>query len=65
MITDPQAFPEELRAESTLRPKTLDEFIGQKKLKENLSVFIQAARQREEHLDHVLLYGPPSVGQPV
>lgn len=63
MITDPQASPEELRSESTLRPRTLDEFIGQKKLKENLSVFIQAARKREEQLDHVLLYGPPGLGK--
>ncbi|MBU8922109.1 MAG: Holliday junction branch migration DNA helicase RuvB [Bacteroidales bacterium] len=63
MITDPQASPEELRSESTLRPKTLDEFIGQKKLKENLSIFIQAACKREEHLDHVLLYGPPGLGK--
>jgi Holliday junction DNA helicase RuvB len=63
MLTDPQVSPEDLRSESTLRPKTLDEFIGQKKLKENLSVFIKAASQREEQLDHVLLYGPPGLGK--
>lgn len=49
--------------ESTLRPQTLDEYIGQKTLKENLSVFINAAKQRNEALDHVLLYGPPGLGK--
>lgn len=47
----------------SLRPKTLDEYIGQKKAKENLKVFIEAARQRGEALDHVLLYGPPGLGK--
>ena len=47
----------------TLRPQSLDEFIGQQKLKENLSVFIQAARQRDEALDHVLFSGPPGLGK--
>jgi Holliday junction DNA helicase RuvB len=46
-----------------LRPKRLDEYIGQKKAKDNLRVFIQAARQRKEALDHVLLYGPPGLGK--
>lgn len=49
--------------ETSLRPKTMDEYIGQKKAKENLEIFIQAARQRREALDHVLLYGPPGLGK--
>ncbi len=63
LITDPKVLHEELQSESALRPKTLDEFIGQAKLKENLSVFIEAAKQRGEQLDHVLLYGPPGLGK--
>ncbi len=50
-------------AEYSLRPKTLREYIGQKKAKENLSVFIQAAKMRGEPLDHVLLHGPPGLGK--
>lgn len=50
-------------AEGSLRPKTLEEYIGQEKAKENLSVFIEAARQRGDCLDHVLLYGPPGLGK--
>ncbi len=46
-----------------LRPKSLDEFIGQRKIKENLKVFIEAALKRKEPLDHVLLYGPPGLGK--
>lgn len=49
--------------ETSLRPSNLDEYIGQKNLKENLSVFILAAKQRQEALDHVLLYGPPGLGK--
>lgn len=49
--------------ERSLRPKTLDDYIGQKKAKENLKVFIDAARRRGEALDHVLLYGPPGLGK--
>ncbi|MDR0987572.1 MAG: Holliday junction branch migration DNA helicase RuvB [Ruminococcus sp.] len=47
----------------TLRPKTLSEYIGQDKVKENMSVFIEAAKKRDEPLDHVLLYGPPGLGK--
>jgi len=50
-------------AETTLRPQILDEFVGQKKLRENLKVFIDAARGRAEALDHVLLFGPPGLGK--
>ncbi|MBR1864365.1 MAG: Holliday junction branch migration DNA helicase RuvB [Ruminococcus sp.] len=49
--------------EVTLRPKTLDEYIGQDKVKENMKVYIQAARNRGDSLDHVLLYGPPGLGK--
>ncbi|NSW90586.1 MAG: Holliday junction branch migration DNA helicase RuvB [Firmicutes bacterium] len=49
--------------EATLRPRRLSEYIGQTKVKENLSVFIEAAKQRKEALDHVLLYGPPGLGK--
>ena len=49
--------------EQTIRPDSLDEYIGQTEIKENLSVFIKAAKLREEPLDHVLLYGPPGLGK--
>lgn len=54
---------EERRVEVTLRPTRLEDFIGQARLKERLTVFIQAARQRGEHLDHVLFLGPPGLGK--
>ncbi|WP_058485044.1 Holliday junction branch migration DNA helicase RuvB [Defluviitalea phaphyphila] len=54
---------EDLELEKGIRPKTLDEYMGQKKVKENLKVFIQAAKDRKEALDHVLLYGPPGLGK--
>lgn len=50
-------------SEFTLRPQTLTEYIGQDKVKENLSIYIQAAKKRNEALDHVLLYGPPGLGK--
>ncbi len=55
--------PEELHVEKTLRPKALDDFRGQPKIVENLHIFIAAARQRGEALDHVLLHGPPGLGK--
>ncbi len=55
--------PEDNDIENSLRPKTLDDYIGQEKVKENLSVYIQAAKGRGEALDHVLLYGPPGLGK--
>lgn len=54
---------EDADIEFSLRPKTLDDYIGQEKVKENLSVFIEAAKLRRESLDHVLLYGPPGLGK--
>ena len=55
--------PEDGDIEGSLRPKTLNEYIGQKKAKENMSVYIEAAKMRGEALDHVLLYGPPGLGK--
>lgn len=53
----------EERLENSLRPKVLDEYIGQNKVKSNLKIYIEAAKQRGEPLDHVLLYGPPGLGK--
>lgn len=54
---------EDAAIENTLRPRLLKDYIGQDKIKENLKVFIEAAKQREESLDHVLFYGPPGLGK--
>lgn len=62
-ILTAEITPEEEKIDFTLRPKTLDEFIGQNKLKENLKIFIQAAKQRKEPLDHCLFYSPPGLGK--
>ena len=62
VITRSISLPEDA-SEGSLRPKTLDEYIGQEKAKENLRIFIQAAKMREEALDHVLLHGPPGLGK--
>jgi Holliday junction DNA helicase RuvB len=62
-ILNPGAAPVEERADLALRPKTLAEFIGQESLKENLAVFIKAAKQRGEPLDHCLFYAPPGLGK--
>lgn len=60
---DPKLKKEEKQEELKLRPQKLAEFIGQKRLKEQLQVFIEAARQRGEQLDHILFYGPPGLGK--
>ena len=62
-ITDPSPFEEDISVEKSLRPLKFDEFIGQKKLVENLKLYIDAANGREEALDHVLLFGPPGLGK--
>lgn len=54
---------EDIKIESSLRPQTLVDYIGQEKIKDNLSVYIEAARQRGEALDHVLFFGPPGLGK--
>lgn len=55
--------PEDHDVEVTLRPQTLAEYIGQDKVKENMAIYIQAAKRRGDPLDHVLLYGPPGLGK--
>ena len=54
---------EEEKYEQTIRPRLIDEYIGQTEVKENMKVFIEAAKMRGEALDHVLLYGPPGLGK--
>ena len=63
LVVDPAADQEEESYEASLRPKALSEFIGQEKIKNNLSIFIEAAKKRGEALDHALLYGPPGLGK--
>ena len=55
--------PEDVDVEISLRPTVLSEYIGQEKAKENLKIYIDAAKMRDEALDHVLLYGPPGLGK--
>ncbi|MGN0682553.1 MAG: Holliday junction branch migration DNA helicase RuvB [Oscillospiraceae bacterium] len=62
-IVQPAANASDSEIELSLRPKLLDEYIGQDKVKENMSVYIEAAKKRGECLDHVLLYGPPGLGK--
>lgn len=62
-IVSPEYEPNDLDTEVSLRPKTLDEYVGQEKIKENLRIYIQAAKQRGEAIDHILLYGPPGLGK--
>ena len=62
-ITGGDFTEEDGENELSLRPKTLDEYVGQEKVKENLSVFINAAKIRGDALDHVLLHGPPGLGK--
>jgi len=54
---------EDAETETGLRPRVLEEYIGQEKVKENLKIYIEAAKARKEALDHVLLYGPPGLGK--
>lgn len=62
-IVAPEYSPEDRDVELSLRPRRLSEYIGQEKVKENLKVYIEAAKKRGESLDHVLLYGPPGLGK--
>jgi len=59
----PQKSDDDFQFDATLRPRTLDDYIGQEKIRSNLRLFIEAARGRNEALDHVLLYGPPGLGK--
>jgi holliday junction DNA helicase RuvB len=62
-IANPEVADDERVLESTVRPRRLDEFAGQERIKENLAILIDAARHRSEPVDHVLLYGPPGLGK--
>lgn len=62
-IVSPESTEQEEIIEKSLRPQTLAQYIGQDKVKQELSIYIQAAKNREEALDHVLLYGPPGLGK--
>jgi Holliday junction DNA helicase RuvB len=63
LTTQPQQLDEEREFDKALRPKSFEDFVGQDKIKDNLHVFIKAARGRDEALDHVLFYGPPGLGK--
>ena len=62
-VIETQVQEEDLKIEKNLRPQRLEEYIGQEKAKQNLRVYIEAAKQRREALDHVLFYGPPGLGK--
>ena len=62
-MVSPQYSVEDVETEISLRPKHLNEYIGQEKAKENLSIYLEAAKMRNEPLDHILLYGPPGLGK--
>ena len=62
-LTNLSQFEGEARQEAGLRPQTLDEYIGQQSVKDNLKIFIEAAKLRHDPLDHVLFYGPPGLGK--
>tara|TARA_B100000427_G_scaffold60552_1_gene47666 strand:+ start:59 stop:1081 length:1023 start_codon:yes stop_codon:yes gene_type:complete len=62
-ITDPAPFDDDIAIEKSLRPSKFDEFIGQKKLVDNLKLYIEASNNRGDALDHVLLFGPPGLGK--
>jgi len=62
-LVSPKAGESEQAVESSLRPKRLDEYIGQERIKDNLGIFIEATRARGDALEHVLLYGPPGLGK--
>ena len=62
-VISTQVEEEDIPVETSLRPQTLDDYIGQQKAKQNLKIYIEAAKQRKESLDHVLFYGPPGLGK--
>ncbi|HEY6224794.1 MAG TPA: Holliday junction branch migration DNA helicase RuvB [Gemmatimonadales bacterium] len=62
-VTTPEALPDERVTDAALRPSSLEEFVGQAKVKESLQIAIDAAKQRKEPLDHVLFFGPPGLGK--
>ena len=62
-MVDPEYNEVDAEVDNPLRPRTLNDYIGQEKVKENMAIYIEAARRRKEPLDHVLLYGPPGLGK--
>jgi holliday junction DNA helicase RuvB len=62
-LADPEAYPEDVRDEQRLRPNHLVDFVGQPQVRQQLAIFIEAAKRREEALDHVLFHGPPGLGK--
>jgi len=60
---DNTAGDQEIQYETSLRPNSFEEYVGQSKIKKNLSIFMEAARMRQETLDHALFYGPPGLGK--
>lgn len=62
-VIETNLMEEDIKIEGSLRPQNLDDYIGQSKIKENLRIYIQAAKQRQDSLDHVLFYGPPGLGK--
>ena len=62
-LIETNLIEEDIKIEGSLRPQTLDDYIGQSKVKDNLKIYIEAAKQRNDALDHVLFYGPPGLGK--
>lgn len=62
-VISTESFVEDEKLENSLRPMKLEEYIGQERVKSNLKVYIEAAKNRKDVLDHVLLYGPPGLGK--
>ena len=62
-VVTPMDTPSDKAMDISLRPKTMDEYIGQQAMREKLSIFLEAARRRQEALDHVLIFGPPGLGK--
>ncbi|MCM1039137.1 MAG: Holliday junction branch migration DNA helicase RuvB [Roseburia sp.] len=62
-VIETSLMEEDVKIEGSLRPQTLNDYIGQSKIKDNLRIYIEAARQRQDSLDHVLFYGPPGLGK--
>ena len=62
-IISTEVIEEDVKIENNLRPLTLDDYVGQEKIKRNLKVYIEAAKERHDALDHVLFYGPPGLGK--
>src|SRR5260370_40062340 len=62
-LADPAPLPDDMREEKRLRPSHLAEFVGQQPIRDQLAIFLEAARRRGEALDHVLIHGPPGLGK--